>query len=216
MNSGSCGDADIYDRIQNPLAGFSTGELMADVEDFANEYQLTDILPELKKGALVARDPASFQSLTELDEEEKAVLTREVTHKWSQTRTLYLTVITCSIGAAVQGWDQTGSNGANLSFPKAFGIGNGNSKSRSAQSICLDLAYSNIHLVFGARETLGERCLCCRDSFHRLTSESHPGRIRSSCVGEDALRLLSRSMLTSQTSSGCSKPRQRQLACRYG
>ncbi|CAK5278309.1 unnamed protein product, partial [Mycena citricolor] len=31
-------------------------------------------------------------------------------------------VILCSIAAAVQGWDQTGSNGANLSFPEEFGI----------------------------------------------------------------------------------------------
>lgn len=30
-----------------------------------------------------------------------------------------------SIGAAVQGWDQTGSNGANLGFPQEFGIGSG-------------------------------------------------------------------------------------------
>lgn len=28
----------------------------------------------------------------------------------------------CAIGAATQGWDQTGSNGANLSFPVEFGI----------------------------------------------------------------------------------------------
>lgn len=33
-----------------------------------------------------------------------------------------MTVIISSIGAAVQGWDQTGSNGANLSFPVEFGI----------------------------------------------------------------------------------------------
>lgn len=33
-----------------------------------------------------------------------------------------MTVILCSVGAAVQGWDQTGSNGANLSFPAEFGI----------------------------------------------------------------------------------------------
>lgn len=38
---------------------------------------------------------------------------------------LYITVAVCSIGAAVQGWDQTGSNGANLSFPIAFGIPDG-------------------------------------------------------------------------------------------
>lgn len=29
------------------------------------------------------------------------------------------------MGAATQGWDQTGSNGANLSFPDEFGIGSG-------------------------------------------------------------------------------------------
>jgi sugar porter (SP) family MFS transporter len=33
-----------------------------------------------------------------------------------------MTVIVCSLAAAVQGWDQTGSNGANLSFPDEFGI----------------------------------------------------------------------------------------------
>lgn len=45
-----------------------------------------------------------------------------LTDKWSQPRDLYMTVILCSLAAAVQGWDQTGSNGANLSFPQEFGI----------------------------------------------------------------------------------------------
>lgn len=36
---------------------------------------------------------------------------------------LYWTIFICSVGAATQGWDQTGSNGANLSFPTEFGIG---------------------------------------------------------------------------------------------
>lgn len=35
---------------------------------------------------------------------------------------MYFTVILCSVGAAVQGWDQEGSNGANLSFPQALHI----------------------------------------------------------------------------------------------
>ena len=63
---------------------------------------MTDISHLLKKGAIVAQDPASFEKLEELDEEEKIALRREVTHKWSQPRTLYFTVILCSIGAAVQ------------------------------------------------------------------------------------------------------------------
>ena len=68
--------------------------------------------------------------------------------KWSQPRDLYLTIVICSLAAAVQyasssqrsffscqrylqqhpfffldrGWDQTGSNGANLIFPQVLGI----------------------------------------------------------------------------------------------
>lgn len=33
-------------------------------------------------------------------------------------------MLACAIGAATQGWDQTGSNGANLSFPQEFGLNN--------------------------------------------------------------------------------------------
>jgi MFS family permease len=76
----------------------------------------------------------------------------EVLHKWRQPIALYITIVTCSVGAAVQGWDQTGklmsewppnplrkwfnrfhilklsdfllgSNGANLTFPDYFHIG---------------------------------------------------------------------------------------------
>ena len=35
---------------------------------------------------------------------------------------MWFTVSLCAIGAATQGWDQTGSNGANLSFPVEFGL----------------------------------------------------------------------------------------------
>lgn len=98
---------------------------MADVEEFAQTNQLDDILPELQKGALIAQNPSGFDNMVELDEGEKDALRHEVAKKWSHTRTLYVTIITCSLGAAVQGWDQTGSNGANLSFPKEFGIGKG-------------------------------------------------------------------------------------------
>lgn len=109
-------------RIKNPLAGIPKAQLLDNVEQFAKEKDLTDISGLLKKGALVAQDPTAFETFAELDEDEKVALRREVTHKWSQPRILYFTIILCSIGAAVQGWDQTGSNGANLSFPAEFGI----------------------------------------------------------------------------------------------
>ncbi|EMC91624.1 hypothetical protein BAUCODRAFT_79361 [Baudoinia panamericana UAMH 10762] len=109
-------------KIKNPLAGIPQQTLLRDVEEFAAEYGLSDIAPLLKKGALVAQNPAEFENVEGLDETERGVLRDEVVRKWHQPAALYMTVILCSIGAAVQGWDQTGSNGANLSWPVAFGI----------------------------------------------------------------------------------------------
>ena len=80
---------------------------MRNVEEFAVEKGMEDILPLLKKGALVAQDPPAFESLEELDEGEKEIIRNEVLHKWRQPRALYITIILCSVGAAVQGWDQT-------------------------------------------------------------------------------------------------------------
>lgn len=144
---------------------------MADVEAFASENQLMDILPDLRKGALVARDPANFQNLTELDDEEKRVLGREVTNRWSQTRTLYFTIITCSIGAAVQGWDQTGSNGANLSFPKAFGIGNGGSKPHDEVYFPLNPLLQTSDKLFYGQDALFRSLLICGEAL-RFPGES--------------------------------------------
>lgn len=83
---------------------------------------MTDRVPLLQKGALVAQNPPAFEQVTALDDTEREALRNEVLHKWRQPTSLYFTVILCSIGAAVQGWDQTGSNGANLSWPIDFGV----------------------------------------------------------------------------------------------
>ena len=86
----------------NPLAQFSRNEVLQQIDDFANEMELTDFLPVLRKGALVARNPAAFESVEELDENERMALENEVLHKWRQPKALYLTVVICSVGAAVQ------------------------------------------------------------------------------------------------------------------
>lgn len=98
---------------------------MRDVEDFVREKELTDLTDLLKKGAKIAANPTKFEEITELAPEELDALRTERDRKWKHPTALYFTVIVCSIGAAVQGWDQTGSNGANLSFPTEFGIGTG-------------------------------------------------------------------------------------------
>lgn len=74
------------------------------------------------KAALVARDPNEIETLPQLDEDERAALIYERDHKWHGPKMLWYSISLCAIGAATQGWDQTGSNGANLSFPEEFGI----------------------------------------------------------------------------------------------
>lgn len=100
----------------------SKEEVLADVEAFAQEHGFQELSPLLVKGALIAKDPPAFASVQDITEEEKLAVSNEVLHKWRQPKLLYFTIILCSVGAAVQGWDQTGSNGANLSFPDALGI----------------------------------------------------------------------------------------------
>ena len=74
------------------------------------------------RAALVARDPSRFEMLAELEEDEREALIYEREHKWHGPKMLWYSIGLCAIGAATQGWDQTGSNGANLSFPQEFGI----------------------------------------------------------------------------------------------
>ncbi|KAK1449170.1 hypothetical protein CMEL01_08485 [Colletotrichum melonis] len=110
-------------EIKNPLKGIPKAQLLEQVTAYHKKHELPeDILLLLKKGALVAQNPALFESIEELDEAERDALRQEVTHRWKHPWALYYTIILNSIAAAIQGWDQTGSNGANLSFPTALGI----------------------------------------------------------------------------------------------
>ncbi|KAF8152368.1 sugar transporter [Crassisporium funariophilum] len=109
-------------RIQNPLYGIPRSTLMKNVEAFVADKGLEDKIDLFKKGAVLAQNPKDFESMPELTEDDKYHIRRETTNRWSQSRDLYLTVVICSLAAAVQGWDQTGSNGANLSFPQEFGL----------------------------------------------------------------------------------------------
>lgn len=73
-----------------------------------------------ERAALVAREGERFENVTSLTEEERAALIYERDHKWHGPFMLWYSISLCAIGAATQGWDQTGSNGANLSFPTEF------------------------------------------------------------------------------------------------
>ncbi|KZP01249.1 sugar transporter [Calocera viscosa TUFC12733] len=115
-------DNNIQAKVQNPLHGIPHDELVTVAQEFCVEHGMQDKTDFVVKGALIAQNPGAFESIAELDAADREVIHRERTHKWHQPAALYFTIILCSVGAAVQGWDQEGSNGANLSFPIALGI----------------------------------------------------------------------------------------------
>jgi hypothetical protein len=76
-------------KLRNPLAGLNKTQLMVEVEEFAKEKDLVHALEDLKKGALVAQNPTGFESIEELTEDDKEILRRETTHRWSQPWMMY-------------------------------------------------------------------------------------------------------------------------------
>ena len=89
---------------------------------FCQEYGFTGKEYVFFRGALAAQNPREFQDIAELTDDDKYWLKRETTNRWHLPWQLYFTIALCSLGSAVQGWDNTGANGANLSFPQEFGI----------------------------------------------------------------------------------------------
>ncbi|EEB96638.1 hypothetical protein MPER_04195 [Moniliophthora perniciosa FA553] len=109
-------------KLANPLRDLGHDKLIQDAKVFAETHGMEDLVLDFQKGALVAQDPTAFESLSMLTEEDKELLRRESTHKWSHPITLYYLVVLCSMAAAVQGMDEAVINGANIFFTSQFGI----------------------------------------------------------------------------------------------
>jgi hypothetical protein len=89
---------------------------------FAESHGMPEHADLFGRAALVARDSEAFEMIDELPDDERSALIYERDHKWHGPFMLWYSISLCAIGAATQGWDQTGANGANLSFPKEFGL----------------------------------------------------------------------------------------------
>ncbi|PNP48860.1 hypothetical protein TGAM01_v209735 [Trichoderma gamsii] len=110
---GSFADMDNLSAVfENPLKQRTKEELLKDVAEFCRIHDLNDHLDDFRKGALAAQNPESFQSLPELTAEDKNIIEREQTHRWSHPFMLYWLCCMCSMAAAVQGMDETVNNGA--------------------------------------------------------------------------------------------------------
>lgn len=83
-------------KLANPLVGIPHEQLILDGEAFAKSHGLGSLSELFQKGALVAQDPLGFDDLPQLSDEDKECLRHELTHKWSQPKTLYYLIILCS------------------------------------------------------------------------------------------------------------------------
>lgn len=91
-----------HGSIENPLAHLTPEQLLRDVRDFARANHLEEHVELLKKGAQVAKDPRFYEAIRGITENEKQALRDEEYRRFKQPMALYLTIITCSVGAAVQ------------------------------------------------------------------------------------------------------------------
>ena len=110
--------ASVSALLRNPLAGMSEGEIIADVDGFVEAKGLQEHREAFRKGAMLARVALrtnGFEYVSALSEQDKEVLRRETTSRWSQPFMLYFLVILCAGSAIVQGMDQTAVNGAQVS-----------------------------------------------------------------------------------------------------
>ncbi|EAT77863.1 hypothetical protein SNOG_14671 [Parastagonospora nodorum SN15] len=108
--------------VHNPLQRLSKGSAAEQASAFAEGFGMPEHSSLFARAALVARDPERFEMLTELEQDERDALIYERDHKWHGPKMLWYSIGLCAVGAATQGWDQTGSNGANLSFHEEFNI----------------------------------------------------------------------------------------------
>jgi hypothetical protein len=117
-------------KLENPLRGLSPDELAHRGEEFCQKHGITDAedIRAFRLGAMIAGNMNKFDSITDLTEEERGTLGREVTNPWQNPRMLYAVIIICSLCAAVQGMDETVVNGAQFFYKKQFEIGSEESR----------------------------------------------------------------------------------------
>lgn len=117
-------NAELEKRLANPLKLLTREEIFERSKEFARLVGEPENVELFNKGALLARDPLLYETLPLLNDVDRADIRREETHRWDHPKQLYVLVICCSLGAVVQGMDQSVINGANLFFPTTFGIEN--------------------------------------------------------------------------------------------
>ncbi|KAF1816050.1 hypothetical protein P152DRAFT_478646 [Eremomyces bilateralis CBS 781.70] len=111
--------------IDNPLKQYSPEVIQQNAIQFAKHFGFPGLEGLFVKAAFCARDPRLAPTVSGLTTEEKDALNAEIQGSvrfWNQPKQLKIAVLTCCLGAILQGWNQTGAAGANLSWPEELGL----------------------------------------------------------------------------------------------
>ncbi|KAL9607545.1 MAG: hypothetical protein Q9167_007548 [Letrouitia subvulpina] len=108
------GSMNINSKLVNPFQGLRHEEMDELIKAFMSKSRIDSIYEEsIRKGAFLAQDKEAFNDTRddglELTSEERTTLMLEDPKqgsKWNQPWILYALVGCCSLGAAVQGWDE--------------------------------------------------------------------------------------------------------------
>ncbi|KAI6043415.1 hypothetical protein EDC04DRAFT_2957879 [Pisolithus marmoratus] len=109
--------SDIDTKLANPLRGIPYETLMIDVEEFARDKELSHLLPQLRKGVLVAQDLDAYQQ-----HDMFTATDRKLLQSRGRSEVPLSIPIMLFLAAITFGMDETVINGAQLSYPKQFGI----------------------------------------------------------------------------------------------
>jgi hypothetical protein len=113
---GSGETPNLADNNLDPFRGWDKTEMNERVDSFLETSGLQFLAPYLRRGAFLAQNPDYFgQDSTEISKEERHYLNLErQKDRWNQFKQpwqVYALIFCCSLGAAVQGWDESAING---------------------------------------------------------------------------------------------------------
>lgn len=113
----------------------------------AKETDLKEKTDLIVKGALLSAFPGLAHADELFNEEDHTAIRLEEIHKWTQPWKLYLLVTISALSATVQGMDESAIGGAQLFFPKYYGIDSDSAYDANIQGIVNAVPYLAAALV---------------------------------------------------------------------
>lgn len=114
--------AELSAKLENPLSGFSTEDLIQQAQEFCQANHLNDQLENFKRGAILAANPQDLDRIPGITQEERQFIDWESSRRWKQPMMMYFIAVLSSMAAIVQGMDEAVVNGAQIFYYDRFGI----------------------------------------------------------------------------------------------